>query len=72
MQKPLAYSPLEKFVRDRSFSRREISVIAFVGIVLWCIVSFALANIQYTRSALIEQSSISSSGTSFLSGTPLP
>ena len=68
MQKPFTYSPTHKTARDFSLSRRELSIIAFVGAVMLLTIGFALIDAQYGGR---DTNSISSSD-EFSSGMPLP
>ena len=46
MQKPLAYSPVHKIAQNTFLSRRQLSIIAFVGAIMVFMISFALVNVQ--------------------------
>jgi hypothetical protein len=71
MQKPLAYSPVHKIAQNNFLSRRQLSIIAFVGAIMVFMISFALVNVQYGRSNSAVHSSLSSFS-EFSSGMPLP
>jgi hypothetical protein len=44
MQKSLAYSPINPNINDSFFSMWEMPIVAFVGVVMLFMISFALVN----------------------------
>ncbi len=70
MQKTFAYSPVHKIVQNTSLSRRQRSIIAFVGTITVLMISFAVV-VQYGRSDSEAHGSAFSSS-EFSSGMPLP
>ena len=71
MPKLFANSPVHKIAQNTFLSRRQLSIITFVGAIMVFMISFALVNVQYGRSDSAVHSSLSSSS-EFSSGMPLP
>jgi hypothetical protein len=71
MQKSFAYSPVHKIIRNNFSSRRQLSIIAFVGAIMVLMISLALVVEQYGRSDSGVHSSLSPAS-EFSSGMPLP
>jgi hypothetical protein len=70
MQKPLADSPVHKIAQNTFLSRRQLSIIAFVGAIMVFMISFAVV-VQYGSSDFAAHSSLSASS-EFSSGMPQP
>jgi hypothetical protein len=71
MQKPFAYSPVNKDVPDSFFSRRQFPIVAFIAAIMALIISFPLINAQYGKSASAVHSGVSTAD-ELSSGMPLP
>ena len=71
MQKPFTYSSIHSVARDSFISRRQISVIAFAGVMVLFLISLALVGIHYRSSAPAAHNT-PSSVSEFSSGMPLP
>jgi hypothetical protein len=71
MQKPFGYPPVHKIAQDFFLSRRQISIIAFVGAIMVFMIGFALVILEYGKSDSAAHSTLSSSS-AFSSGMPLP
>ena len=71
MQKPFAYSPVDKIVQHFILNGRQISIIAIAGAILLFLISFELLHIQYGESASVARSAVSSPS-ELSTGMPLP
>jgi hypothetical protein len=71
MQKPFAYSPVNKDAPDSFFSRRQFPIIAFIAAIMALIISFPLINARYGGNDSAVHSGASTADELF-SGMPLP
>jgi hypothetical protein len=71
MQKPFAYSPVDKIVQHFILTGRQISIIAFAGAILLFLIGFEFLNIQHGGSGSAARRSASSSS-ELSTGMPLP
>lgn len=70
MQKPFAYSPVQRISHNFILTRRQISIIAVASAILLFLISFEFLHMQYGESDSAARSSRSSSELS--TGMPLP
>ena len=71
MQKPFAYSPVDKIAQHLILTGRQISIIAIASAILLFLISFEFLHMQYGGSDSVPRSSASSSS-ELSTGMPLP
>jgi hypothetical protein len=71
MQKPFAYSPVDKIAQHFILTGRQISIIAFASIILLFLVGLEFLNMQHGGSDSAARRSVSSSS-ELSTGMPLP